>query len=154
MGLFDKLPVWDSTISRVVGIAVRQSQERWCRVFVCRPLPLRGCLPGLGDLFDKAGFCRVPVTVNSTSPQSTRFYPSPIPSGPVPKPSMAAPSTFSRTQLCGTSHRVGSKQLVSVMDGVPFTAPHARHPMSLPAAALHRVSLSAATRFIEANDTS
>ncbi|OBR07322.1 hypothetical protein CH63R_08843 [Colletotrichum higginsianum IMI 349063] len=38
-----------------------------------------------------------------------------------------------------------------------LTAPHVRSdPMSLPAAAaaLHRVSLSAATRFTEANDTS
>ncbi|KAK2030533.1 hypothetical protein LX32DRAFT_321447 [Colletotrichum zoysiae] len=91
-------------------------------------------------------FCRVLATVNSAREhtQSTvdPILPSP-PSPPARRPSpvyeysagMAAPSTLSRTQLCGTSHRVGSKRLVSAMDGVLFTAPHASSdPISLPTA--------------------
>ncbi|KAK2058350.1 hypothetical protein LY76DRAFT_62346 [Colletotrichum caudatum] len=107
MGLFDKLPVWDSRISCVVGGAVFSPAGR------CRWAAAAGLLLARSRrLVRQSRLCRVLVT------------------------GVAAPSTFSRTQLCGTSHQVGSKWLVSAMDdGVLFTAPHARgDPISLPTA--------------------
>lgn len=140
--------------SNVVGAADRKSLGPW---WCCRASFAGRCrcssLPGLGDLVDEPILQSPGQSTRGTPHNRFIHTPSPIPAGPAPKPNMAAPSTFSRIQHCGTSPRVGTQTAIVRRGRGTFDCTSCSQRPHVTAAALHRVSLSAVTHFTEVNDT-
>ncbi|KAK2003289.1 hypothetical protein LX36DRAFT_145883 [Colletotrichum falcatum] len=150
-GLSDGLPVG------FTDIACRRGWPKKSRAVPCFRLPAAAAALLLARSrrpVRQSRFCESPgrCQLNERTHQSA-FHP--IPPSPHARRPGYSIHIFQSPAFAALAIGLDPKRLVFAMDGVPFTAPHDRNdPMSLPTAALHRVSLSAATRFTEANDTS
>ncbi|KAK1654174.1 hypothetical protein BDP81DRAFT_79050 [Colletotrichum phormii] len=141
--------------SNVVGAADRKNLGPW---WCCRASFAGRCrcssLPDPGDLVGEPILQSLGLVNQQEEHHTTDSSTLPIPAGPAPKPNMAAPSTFSRIQHCGTSPRVGTQTAIVRPGRGTFDCTSCSQRPHVTAAALHRVSLSAVTHFTEVNDTS